>query len=266
MYAFLVSLLIIFAALCCGEKAKLPQKIEIDLIFPQNNTSYMPNNYFPIAFAVQNAGTAWPLGLELSVEIRPVAPAFSDSDSDSFTLGDDVAGATSGNATSDPSLLVHASTIITNTTEGQFYIIWSYVLDNTCAATGQQYVSELMNISFNTSLGAAAPDIAVAIESCPSQFSLIEVDRNSNTSIIDGNGKRCTLDLFSKNGTGGGDPCGLKPLAQTIATNVSRAMCVAENGTVACKSNAGLRLIQPGLGVGSLLVLVATISAICLSL
>lgn len=265
MSTLLLSLLLIFAALCSGEIAKLPQKIEIDLIFPRNNTSYIPTNYFPIVFAVQNAGTAWPLGLELSVEVRPDVPPFSGADSDAFHLGGD-AGPTSGNATSDPSLLVQASKIITNTTEGRFFILWSYVLDNTCAEIGQQYASELMHISFNTSLGAAAPDIAVATESCPSQFSLIEVDRNTNTSIIDGNEKRCTLDMFSKNGTGGGDPCGLKPLAQTIATNVSRAMCVAENGTVACKSNAGLRLIQPGLGVGSLLVLVATISAICLSL
>lgn len=92
------------------------------------------------------------------------------------------------------------------------------------------------------------------------------MDRNSNASVIVEDGKRCTFDIFSRNETGGGDPCALKPLAQTIAANVSRAMYVAENWTTACENTAGLSLMYPGIGVGILLILMATISALWLSL
>lgn len=267
MFTFLAGLLLVCATLCYGENATFPQFFEIDLVFPRNDTTYAPTNAFPFVFAVQNAGTAWPIGLEIAVDISPFSDAGIEDGGDAFHLGGSDGGFTSGNASTNPSLLIGTTNIITNTTERQFSIMWHYILDNTCGDHyGRGYVSEYMHISFSTSLSGATPDVAAAVKSCPSQFSLVEVDRNSNTSIYDANGKRCTSDVFSKNGTRGGDPCALRPLAQTIAANVSAAMCVAENGTRACESTAGLRLIHSGLGVSSLLVLAATISALCLSL
>lgn len=264
MSTLLASLLLLSVTLCRGKKTNPSQNIEIDLVFPRNDTAYAPTDYFPIVFAVQNAATAWPLGVQIGVDIRPSHPTSGEEGGDTFNVGGDN-GSTSGNATADPSLLIHA-TNLTNIVEGQFFIVWNSYLRNTCTDKGQDYASDTMHISFNISRSAAAPDIAVAVDNCASQSSLIDVDRNSNTSIIGENGKRCPFKVISKTGTGGGNLCGLKPLAQTIAANVSRAMCVAENGTRACESTAALRLIHPGLGVNSLLLLVASISVLCLSL
>ena len=197
--------------------------------------------------------------MQLGVDVRPGVG--NEAEGDFYHVGDDNYGFTSVNATMDPSLFIHA-TNLTNIKEGQFFIVWTCYLQNTCTDVGQDCASDTINISFNISQSAAAPGLAVAIENCASQSSFIEVDQNFNTSIIDVDGERCPFDVISKNGTGGGDPCALNPPGQIIAANVSKAMCVVENGTRACESTAGLRLIQFGLTANSFLVLVATISVL----
>lgn len=266
MSILLASLLLVFTALCGGDNTILPQTVEIDLVFPRNNTSYMPTNYFPIVFAVQKASIAWPLGLQVSGEVRSKLDPNDFDHWDGFNLGGEFTepGPTSGNATADPSLLIRATSAITNTTELQFTVLWSSHIINTCEEDGEDYATDIKHIIFNTSLNGIAPDIAAAVNSCSTQFSLIELDRNTNHSIVGQSGKICTFDVFARNGTGKGNPCALKPLAQTIAANVSKAMCVAENGTIHC--NAGQRSMYSVLGISSLMVLVATISAICYSL
>lgn len=172
---------------------------------------------------------------------------------------------TSGNATADPSLFIHFANL-TDVKEGQFFIVWSWYLHRLCTDGVQAYGSVSMHISFNVSQGAAAPDVAAAVEQCASQFSLLEVDRNNNFTVHRTGQEVCPYDVLSKNATGRGDPCALKPLAQVIAANVSMAMCVAENGTHACEDNAGQRLINLGFSVSSLLVLVVTTSLLSFTL
>lgn len=259
MPTLLAVLLLVFATLCCGQNANAnatyPQNIKIDLVFPRANETYAPSPYFPIVFAVQNAETAWPLGLSLAVDIRPISGGSNDSLSDAFNFGGDFGGITRGNATADPSLFVHA-TNVTNGTEAQWVILWSVVLQNSCSdvQSGVGFSTSEISMTFNATFGAPAPNLVSAVESCSSSFSLIEVDRPNSS-------RKCRADVTSKEETGGADPCGLKPLAQTIAANVSAAMCVAVNGTEVCKSSAA----RPREGGSSLLVLVVTILGLYLS-
>ncbi|KAK1765117.1 hypothetical protein QBC33DRAFT_621352 [Phialemonium atrogriseum] len=228
MSTLLAILLFASTTLC----ATYPQSIEIDLVFPRANETYAPSPYFPIVFAVQNAGTAWPLGLSLSVHIRPISSPRNDSGHgnddlwDSFNFGGDFTGSTRGNATADPSLFVHA-TNVTNGTEAQWVIVWSLGLENSCNTMDTQasFATSPISMTFNAAFGAAAPNLVSAVESCSSSFNLIEVDRLNSSST-------CHADVISKEETGEGNPCGLKPLAQTIAANVSAAMKAYAPGTL----------------------------------
>ena len=67
--SFLVALLrpLLLARVANAER-KLPADLQVDLIFPRNET-YAPTQLFPIVFGVNNLDAIWPLQLMIKVSV-----------------------------------------------------------------------------------------------------------------------------------------------------------------------------------------------------
>jgi hypothetical protein len=58
--------------------AEIPQVVEVDLVFPRNET-YTPTPYFPVVFGIQNAELAQHLRLQIDVSLWNDSDTFSSS-------------------------------------------------------------------------------------------------------------------------------------------------------------------------------------------
>lgn len=65
-------LLLVAAAypLIRGQTLQLPTTVQIDIVFPRQNTTYPPTASFPLVFALQGASAAWTFGYFLEWRIR----------------------------------------------------------------------------------------------------------------------------------------------------------------------------------------------------
>lgn len=105
-----------FSCLCTAQ-ASLPATVEVDLIFPRNDT-YAPSPNLPFVFAIQNSEVAAALNPEFSLQIVEVGSNHS--------VGKSVALRTSkANFSSSDPYFVYWDTNLFNHTEGT----WSLLLD-----------------------------------------------------------------------------------------------------------------------------------------
>lgn len=132
----LLAVLLPLGVLCLEGNFPHPETVEIDLVFPRNNT-YAVSEPLPVVFAVQNANIIWPLGLSILLEIRKLDPPGVESTVISFPLESDT-NSTTGNATSDPAIFA-ASANITKDTEGEWILLWSFRVENGCSDDGEGF-------------------------------------------------------------------------------------------------------------------------------
>jgi hypothetical protein len=100
----------------CEAQASLPATVEVDLIFPRNDT-YAPSPEMPLVFAIQNSETAAALNPEFSLHI--VRLDHNSSAGTSVSLRTSQANFSS----SDP-YFVYWDTNLFNNTEGTWSLIW----------------------------------------------------------------------------------------------------------------------------------------------
>ncbi|KAK2816783.1 hypothetical protein FQN49_007990 [Arthroderma sp. PD_2] len=110
-----------------GADTDLPGVIEFDLVFPRNET-YAPTQYFPLVLAARNSRATWPLGMTLTMHIWP---AGEEAPTETFLFPHPPQGHTSGLPLSDPYFAI-AGTNVTNGRAGEFTVIWSATLRETC--------------------------------------------------------------------------------------------------------------------------------------
>ncbi|KAE8418547.1 hypothetical protein BDV36DRAFT_294975 [Aspergillus pseudocaelatus] len=189
--------------------------MEFDLVFPRNET-YAPTQYFPLVLTARNSSAAWPSGMILSMTIWPDN---EDTPPWNSRFNFPAKGYTSGAPPSEPYFAI-AGTNLTNGTGGGFTVIWSVVLQETCReddSNTESFSSGEYNVRFTTKLDAPLPNIEEAASAC-SESSLALTPR---AWLREG---ACPV-LDSDSVTpAAAEPCGLKPLAQELATNVSAAM------------------------------------------
>ncbi|KAL0940178.1 uncharacterized protein CTRU02_202941 [Colletotrichum truncatum] len=233
------------------EKRRLPADLQVDLLFPRDNETYAPTQWFPIVLGVQNIDALMPLDIVIDLSVVSLESWQKSSSGsraewqhvdlrlNSLTLPDAL-GPTPGK------LLLHYPAVnMTNGTTDQFAVRWGFSFANRCFANnsdpslddgGEGWSSgyngsSTRNIVFRTAPGGQTPDIAAAVDACPE-------GRENTTSVI-----RVT-DVRKTRGTGYQCPvfetdvqptrCAYRDLAQELAANVSTAILDkmgCENGT-----------------------------------
>ena len=165
-----------------ADSITLPTTIEIDLVFPLNQT-YTLIDPFPVIFVIQNAAAAWNFGFDFQWNISGVP----DGSSSSEVFGPGFLFEGQGlyhPAPSDPFIVVNSTrfpSAIVNTQlpAGKWTLGWSYE-SSICTPNGDilnigSGVPAQGSISFTVEGGGASPDFT---SSCPTLAGQIDVVAN----------------------------------------------------------------------------------------
>ncbi|KAJ5782629.1 hypothetical protein N7457_004403 [Penicillium paradoxum] len=134
----------------------LPEVLEVDLIFPRNDT-FAPTALTPVVFAVQNSDLISILDLQLSWNIRPISSErWGVSDGMKLNLGE----------TYNDTYFVHSSTEQLNM-EGIWRLSWTLSFLNCTSVNGSAQNSRFGigdELYFSTRNDTQAQDLAAATE------------------------------------------------------------------------------------------------------
>ncbi|KAE9373656.1 hypothetical protein N431DRAFT_337783 [Stipitochalara longipes BDJ] len=182
------SLLLVVSSVasCLAQKATFPQNIELDLIFPRNNTVYAPTAHFPVVFAIQNAAIGWPYGLAIDWIITSDSPV-----GDQYTWTEvDFNSSTEALPSPGPFLLI-GSTNKTNAIDS-FALDFGFYINNASTdptrdiypfsiPVGNHSIITIPNtVYFSIAKGGIAPDVVVDGK-CPQGVGMFVVESISTT-------------------------------------------------------------------------------------
>ncbi|KFZ17766.1 hypothetical protein V502_04415 [Pseudogymnoascus sp. VKM F-4520 (FW-2644)] len=177
-FPFIFALLypLLLAGVANAVERKLPTDIQVDLLFPRNET-YAPTQQFPIVFGMNNIDDAWPLELRLYIEVRSIGMPGSSNQSSRTTSTGVYSPNFSDQFNQAPlkQFFHFPRTNITNGTTDSYIILWDFVISRQCFtnSTGSaEYLDWIYNpkyrsVEFSTAPGAKLPDIEAAVNSCP---------------------------------------------------------------------------------------------------
>lgn len=210
---------------------KFPAKVQVDLIFPKNET-YAPTSYFPIVYAVKNFPLAAPLDFDIYGSVKTERAYRYEIDSWEYNHDWDIwgfpdryqgFGRWGESQDADPLFFVASISEITNGTDTHFRIEWSVDMDNCTELDRIEnpgevdsdgnifWISQDELLEFSVAPDGKVPDIEEAIRSCGYQSIAIDLEGTST-------GSGCG-DLRNATPT---DQCGvLSDYAEEVATNVS---------------------------------------------
>jgi hypothetical protein len=180
-----VLLVMYFVAFCLAQKTPFPQNIELDLIFPRNNTVYAPTAQFPVVFAIQNAAIGWPYGLTVDWDITSALPVGSQYTRNSGSFN----SSTRALPSPGPFLFIGSSNK-TNTVD-RFVLQWSFSINNASVDPRNLYpfsypmgnhsvVSILNTVYFSIAKSGIAPEVVVDGR-CPQGVGMFVVESISTT-------------------------------------------------------------------------------------
>ncbi|KAL8364709.1 hypothetical protein RB595_003813 [Gaeumannomyces hyphopodioides] len=203
--------------------------VQFDLVFPRQNETYAPTQWFPIVFGVQNANGSLPTlpadGFRVSLSVWTDdyrSPSRNRSlDGWGFARKDFFSRDFETAAISVPAArFAHFPPInMTNGTTGTYYLAWNVFLDKKCLLRNElkSTWSHSGVIHFSTAPGAQTPDIEASINLCP------EPDVSSSVGLsvktVPSN-EDCPAFL----GASPAIKCGYKSLAKDLGASVSAAM------------------------------------------
>lgn len=255
---------------------KLPADIQVDLIFPRNET-YAPTQLFPIVFGIENFGDVAPLDMRISATVQSIGGPENNDRPDwqyqsvnlwSSTLAEAYEEAPRKHYFHFPGIN------ITNGTTDTYQIQWKVILPELCVANNTNpvhddggtgwsnspdgYASRVGR--FSTEPGAQLPDIEATLNSCgelneeeSAAFRITEVRKT-----YDGEVPCPVLETKIKP-----RKCAFKSDAKELAANVSAAMlrkvgCKEgdwRNITAPCQWEESMASLQSaGFGVGWVLL------------
>ncbi|KAH6687781.1 hypothetical protein F5X68DRAFT_190337 [Plectosphaerella plurivora] len=161
----------------------LPANLQVDIIFPRENETYKPTQWFPVVVAVQNANAVWPQALDINIWIR--GSQWSRKMGWPETLGPDMFEIEDAvTATPGQTLFYYMASNITNATTDTFLLTWEFGFQNTCQANMSSPVDlyddgvipwytrpggdpdALNNFTFHTAPEGKIPDMEDAVSRC----------------------------------------------------------------------------------------------------
>ncbi|EHA45896.1 hypothetical protein MGG_03043 [Pyricularia oryzae 70-15] len=168
----------IFLAPATSAERRLPTDVQVDLLFPRNET-YAPAPWFPIIFAIRNLDAAWPLDVDLQVDVFSVGSRRNQTQHVSWQ---DI-GLYSVPTPERHYFHMPAINMIEGATD-RYNIVWRLRIWNRCFGgdddddddtnttearswTNDPAPFRMQNLSFSTAPGAMLPDVETSIASCP---------------------------------------------------------------------------------------------------
>ncbi|KAL1853193.1 hypothetical protein VTK73DRAFT_9059 [Phialemonium thermophilum] len=226
------------ATLCRGQSVlgdiPLPQTIEVDLVFPRNET-YAPLVYFPIVFAIRNPQAFWASGIRGSWDIW--GWDWENGTNWDWNVGDLVLLNTS--SSSGPYVMAWDAQNFVN--QSGTYELRALFDGTNCTITppgpygGPPIVSSsgmgrVISVYFTIAAGGKAPDL-LAGGPCPQPgmaFRIEEALHTNDSSTYDEDGSDapvpCLLTApFEDEGGPAPDPCGFR-IDQTVVNNLTSAI------------------------------------------
>lgn len=231
----ILSLLPLLAAPIASIERNLPADLQVDLIFPRNDT-YALVQWFPVVIGVKNLAAVWPLDMSLEVLVRSINLHRPQHESDELTtkFGDlyyeDFRKAV--NSTPENCFFHIPSVSLTNNTSGEFVVLWRVNIKSRCfdnATDAQPNTGALgwhngpnsvksRAVRFTTEPGAQLPDIEAAANACPEPSNgTTAVVRITDMKKTFMDGEACPV--FETNIIPIG--CGYRSVAAELAANVS---------------------------------------------
>lgn len=184
----------------------LPANIEVDFVFPRNDT-YASVDNFPIIFAIQNAALAWDFGFFVTWQVKNITPGASLTFVDSDTVVQSNIPKTA--ALVDPYFIVNYTTRLGGPYRdgtGTYRLSWDFALSQNCTESG-----EYINHTFGA--GLAHGDLVFTIADggkvidftdggpCPIAGGVVGIQSNiSGCAHVDSSGVRadpCNVNIDS---------------------------------------------------------------------
>ncbi|KAI9376020.1 hypothetical protein BJX61DRAFT_539186 [Aspergillus egyptiacus] len=246
--------------------AQYPQDVELDLVFPRNDT-YTPLKYFPIVLGLQNAQAAWPqhFGIkwtlwrihdsdeleEMQSASFPKPPLWPDDGTFPFepeSLPGN--GFTDGEAPVDPFFYFYFPGHIMGSTVGHWMLTWRSGFAQNCSSSLEPpqvpfYDEPLKEVIFRTAPGGSPVNLISFQAQCPGFPQTFRIE----DALVDF-GHVCPV-LNDTNPKA--DPCVLR-VPESLWTNITlaadmRADCALADLTQ-CSLGAEWPLWEPGDGDG----------------
>lgn len=163
-----------------------PQNVEMDLVFPWNDT-FAPRDKFPLLWGLQNANSAWVMGMKFSWELQQLDQPEADPEQGIFPSPDFRGGSvpatfTDGpNAPTDPYFLYYYPEHLSNLTEGRWKLSWKFGFHITCANNGLNTSDHFQHqkpqeLIFQVDGSGKTVDIlALSNNSCPDQSTTFRI-------------------------------------------------------------------------------------------
>jgi hypothetical protein len=216
-----------FASVNISSAPAPPTNIEIDIIFPRNDT-YARADSFPIVFAIQGNAAAYRMGGYLFTWIiRPYSPLMGTNAE--FWIDYGQYFALDETSVEDPVLLVNRTLSLgaaASATDRQYELQWAFSFVPRCELLPNGTISEngtlpmlKENLVFTIDSKAKAPDV-MAVTECPTLGTLIGV--KSNVTAVEFDEPHCPVlgDIGVK-----ADPCKVKldeGLKRSIVSQLAR--------------------------------------------
>lgn len=214
---------IIVTAESKDDLTSLPRLLEVDVVFPRNDT-YRPIFPFPIVVAVRGAPATVHHGLDVLLDLGPVGMAGRpvgrlDLEPDDLVMA------------TDPYYIIDEDIHLINSTSPHWQLHWRFLLDPNCTATPDDptaqnnYTEFEGSIHFTLGDEGKLPDIVSSDNSCPAPIASFNV--TDMGSYVPRNGPNSCLELVDKRP----DPCAVKgtaSLASKVKSRMERLLCKGE--------------------------------------
>ncbi|KAJ5781134.1 hypothetical protein N7457_006294 [Penicillium paradoxum] len=257
-------------AACMGTMINASQILEVDLVFPRNET-YAPTDWFPLVFAFQNASSAQYLNPSVEFTLWNL-----QDDNDALTGDHDLRG---HNWTAENTYLAY-SYYSRFKKEGHYRVVWTVTWESCDKSayekgptTGMIHNMTTWSTWFTIQESAQKVDLvaATANKSCPEEFGVV-IDVTDKTMKVPWNVKwsggdytndTCAVVAANSTATHLPDPCRVqidKTTVESMEASLLARLCAGLNPPSNCpedKKNAGQQLAVVGISC-----LIATFGAL----
>lgn len=233
---------------CAAAQVALPATMEVDLVFPRNDT-YAPSPHMPIVFAIQNAELAAPLNPTFFFEFIK----YGTNNSVGFNGELDTQNANF--SSSDPYFVPASTSRLSNTdAEGTWVLLWDLSTMNCSRDTWsgdvptRGYRRQSNSVVFTIKNGAQLPDLVAATSGDPDTCAKTKGFAFNVTDIVSPYPEgRNSCAILSPNPPPATQPCGVKidaAASSSIAATLETARCKGLPRPADCPAPSGALQFQ----------------------